>query len=152
MTSEPSWHSSLQEPRWLFVMDLFTFSFPLCRRCLCSVGSSQDATAVAVSAVAVIVAVESVNRNPRKVKSRNTMSPLKTWRRSYSQMKGVRLGLSRPPSNETPPSVSNGWDTGGSCMAETTTCQEALEKGPPCGTFALFKTLTSWNWSDAVPL
>lgn len=61
----------------------------LCRPCLCSVGSSQPATAAAVCAAAVIVAVGSVNRNLPKARSRNSMSLQRTWRHSCSQMKGV---------------------------------------------------------------
>lgn len=70
------------------VMTISVFSI-LCRPCLCSVGSSQAATAAAVCAAAVIVAVGSVNRNLPKAKSRNSMSLQRTWRHSCSQMKGV---------------------------------------------------------------
>lgn len=69
----------------------------LCRPCLCSVGSSQAATAVAVCAAAVIVAVGSVNLNLLKVKSRNTTSLQRTWRHSCNQMKGVGKTAVRPP-------------------------------------------------------
>lgn len=67
----------------------------LCRPCLYSVDSSQAATAVAVCVAAVTVAVESVNLNLLKVPSKNTMSLQRTWRHSYSRMKGVSLINSR---------------------------------------------------------
>lgn len=69
-------------------MTISVFSV-LCRPCLCSVGSSQPATAAAVCAAAVIVAVGSVNPNLLKAKSRNSTSLQRTWRHSCSQMKGV---------------------------------------------------------------
>lgn len=66
-----------------------------CRPCLCSVGSSQAATAAAVCVAAVIAAVGSVNLNLLKARSRNTTSLQRTWRHSCSQMKGVSSAAAR---------------------------------------------------------